>query len=290
MQGADPPRGVVRLHDKRVPTEDQPPDSRPRVDGCCVSYGDVGIEPFRALLLAQPEDFWQDEELNVRIARPFHDNLGVRKVIFKFSDTAAAPQVFYLPRWAEWRPLLEAIFTKCKLSEAQVVRCLLARLPPGAEIPPHHDNGKWVAHTHRVHVAVLTSPDVHFHAGPTFNEMQRYAFNPGVAVELNNAAKHAVANRGQQMRVHLILDWVEPEVVARLPPAVTLRVGQLIRQVRGRVEIVETEAERVRSGGAGGRKEWARRLRAVEACALRLGGEALRHTLLEGRPALMRKW
>jgi hypothetical protein len=83
---------------------------------------------------------------------------------------------------------------------------------------------------------------------------------------------------------------VEPEVVARLPPAVTLRVGQLIRQVRGRVEIVETEAERVRSGGAGGRKEWARRLRAVEACALRLGGEALRHTLLEGRPALMRKW
>ena len=67
MQGPDPPRGVVQLHDKRVPTEDQPLDSRPRVDGCCVSYGDVGIEPFRTQLLAQSEDFWQDEDLNVRI-------------------------------------------------------------------------------------------------------------------------------------------------------------------------------------------------------------------------------
>ena len=290
MQGLDPTPGRVDMHDKRVPTEDQPPATRPGSGQCCYSYGDVGIGPFRDKMLAQPEDFWSEDtqaKENVKIDRPFHDNLGVGKVIFIFSDTAAAPQALYLPRWNEWKELLLPIFTAMKLTERQVVRCLLARMPPGARIPPHHDNGKWVSHTHRVHVAVTTNPDVHFTAGPTFETMERYAFNPGIAVELNNAAKHSVENRSDQTRVHLILDWVEAEVVPRLPAAVTLQPGMRVRQIRGRNEVLEGAEQPQEQIAARG--EYTRRCSLAGELALELGGEEMQERLTVGRPALFRK-
>ena len=179
MQGPEPVAGIVALADKVVPTEDLPPERQPRE--CCLSYGAVPFEPLRERMLAQPETFWDDRaqaKENVLIARPFHDNLGVNKVIFLFSDTGARPQVFQLPMWEPWKAELLPIFAACKLQERQVVRCLLARMPPGGAIPPHHDNGKWVSQTHRVHIPIVTSKDVHFSAGPTFDNMRRYAFNP----------------------------------------------------------------------------------------------------------------
>ena len=98
MQGPEPVAGIVALADKVVPTEDLPPERQPRE--CCLSYGAVPFEPLRERMLAQPETFWDDRaqaKENVLIARPFHDNLGVNKVIFLFSDTGARPQVFQLP-------------------------------------------------------------------------------------------------------------------------------------------------------------------------------------------------
>ena len=131
MQGDDPVRGVVPLANKRVPTEDLPAERHPT--DCCLSYGPVDIAPFAERMAAQPVEFWEDEgKENVKIARPFHDNLGVKKVIFLFSTTEGRPQVFQLPLWESWKDLLLPIFSQCGLEERQVVRCLLARMPPAA--------------------------------------------------------------------------------------------------------------------------------------------------------------
>lgn len=292
MQGPDPVRGVVSLKDKTVPTEDLPPECQPTE--CCVSYGAVDIKAFSDRMTAQPVEFWEDEvqgKENVKIARPFHDNLGVKKVIFLFSDTAARPQVFQLPLWESWKDLLVPIFNQCGLQERQVVRCLLARMPPGGVIPPHHDNGKWVSQTHRVHIAIVTNKELHFTAGPTVDSMRRYAFNPGTAVELNNAAKHSVENRGDKSRVHMILDWVDPETVPSLPPPRKLMPGQHVRQVRGRVEIVESAEEVVNPLATKANKiEYARQCKLAGEIAARLAGEDARTALLVGRPAALRKW
>ena len=292
MQGPEPVRGVVSLKDKTVPTEDLPTECQPTE--CCVSYGPVDIKAFADRMVAQPVEFWDDEvqgKENVCIARPFHDNLGVKKVIFLFSDTAARPQVFQLPLWESWKDLLVPIFNQCGLEERQVVRCLLARMPPGGVIPPHHDNGKWVSQTHRVHIAIVTNKDLHFTAGPTEAKMRRYAFNPGTAVELNNAAKHSVENRGDKSRVHMILDWVDPETVPSLPPPRKLLPGQHVRQVRGRVEIVES-AEEVDNplATAANKREYARQRTLAGQIAARLAGQAAKDALLAGRPAALRKW
>ena len=93
----------------------------------------------------------------------------------------------------------------------QVVRCLLASMPPGIAIPPHHDTGSWVMNTHRIHVPIITSPDhVVFRVGPTKERMKRIRFSQGQIIELNNQSKHAVDNCWDQYRVHLIFDYIEP--------------------------------------------------------------------------------
>lgn len=68
--------------------------------------------------------------------------------------------------------------------------------------------------------------------------MTRYAFNEGAILELNNAAKHSVANPTPHHRIHLIFDYVEPSHATEIAHRVTLPAGQVCRQVRGRVELV----------------------------------------------------
>ena len=137
-----------------------------------------------------------------------------------------------------------------------------------------------------------------------------------MAVELNNAAKHAVENRGEHWRVHLILDWVDPETVSELPPPVRLQPGQHVRQVRGRVEIVGTEEEKcVPSSLAAksslqllavtpslrmrratpeqakqAREAYAKHQQLVGELAEKLGGAEAREALVVGRNAVVRKW
>lgn len=79
---------------------------------------------------------------------------------------------------------------------------------------------------------------VEFRSGPLEESMQRFAFNEGTIVELNNAAKHAVYNGSKEERIHLIFDYVEPYHV--ILNRKTLEPGCVCRQVRGRVEFVSS--------------------------------------------------
>jgi hypothetical protein len=85
------------------------------------------------------------------------------------------------------------------------VRALFARLAPGAEIRPHHDDGFSLTNSHRVHLPVLTRPGVAFTVG---GETRGLA--AGELVEINNCRVHAVRNDSPAPRVHLIVDWVIP--------------------------------------------------------------------------------
>lgn len=72
--------------------------------------------------------------------------------------------------------------------------------------------------------------------------MTRFAFNEGTIVELNNAAKHSVYNGSKGYRIHLIFDYVDDlDIVEQ---RMTLRAGQICRQVRGRVELVDAVDEK----------------------------------------------
>jgi hypothetical protein len=78
----------------------------------------------------------------------------------------------------------------------------LMRLTPGSVIKEHSDHDLDVAAgAVRIHVPITTSPQVEFLLNGSRVEME-----PGSAWYLRLADPHAVANRGTEDRVHLVLD------------------------------------------------------------------------------------
>ena len=84
-----------------------------------------------------------------------------------------------------------------------IVRWLLAKLQVGGKIPKHTDAGASLLNCHRVHVPIITNKDVVFHVGGEEINMRA-----GEMWEINNGTVHGVENRGDQDRVHLIIDWM----------------------------------------------------------------------------------
>ena len=85
------------------------------------------------------------------------------------------------------------------------VRAILTRLPAGAQIGPHIDEGHSLKRSHRIHIPVITNRDAMFRVGDPTLHMQ-----VGEMWEINNRRIHAVRNDGSEARVHLIMDYVQP--------------------------------------------------------------------------------
>jgi quercetin dioxygenase-like cupin family protein len=85
------------------------------------------------------------------------------------------------------------------------VRASLVRLRAGGSIDAHTDNNFSLAHSHRVHIPIISNDRVSFTVGK-----ESRVLSPGEVVEINNRRRHSVANDGATDRVHLILDFVLP--------------------------------------------------------------------------------
>ena len=207
LPALEPPAGEVSFDDKRAPTEQGHALS---TGTFCFLRGRSDVSRLKARLERDDDFVWSDayaSEHNVTLARPSHDGWGIRKLAFVFCDDFLH-RVYRLPLWEDpsWRALIDPILESCGVPRERIIRCLLASMPPRTVIPPHHDSGYWVPRSRRLHCAVKTNPDVVFLAGRTLDEMHRIAFKEGCVVELNNQAKHYVANLSDQYRTHLIFD------------------------------------------------------------------------------------
>jgi hypothetical protein len=83
-------------------------------------------------------------------------------------------------------------------------RVMLARMGSGAEILPHMDNKPAAQWPHKIHVPLLTNPQVGFRIGDTIHHLPE-----GEAVEVNNLGIHAVRNEGTTDRIHLIFEYYD---------------------------------------------------------------------------------
>eukprot|EP01038_Epipyxis_sp_PR26KG_P013627 gene13627-18286_t len=238
--GVVPPSGIVLLSQKQIPVcETNPDDPISPINSQYHAFtrAEIDILPFKNKLLSLSPTMWDDEnqEGNVKLHRPAHDAWGIKKIVFTFCDDYLM-KVLDLP-WSqtqEWKELLQPIYDAIGVSEDRIVRCLLASMPPGVSIPVHHDTGYWVKHTHRCHMAVITNKDVDFFIGPTTEQMQKYLFEEGKIVELNNRAKHAVNNRSDCHRVHLIFDYVDEH---RIHNRYKLSPGEVVSQTRRTIDL-----------------------------------------------------
>jgi hypothetical protein len=80
-------------------------------------------------------------------------------------------------------------------------RIVFARLPAGAKIAEHTDEGLYSETTNRHHFVVTTNSDVWFQSGDERHQMQR-----GNIYWFNNHIPHKVENLGDTPRIHLIVD------------------------------------------------------------------------------------
>jgi hypothetical protein len=85
-------------------------------------------------------------------------------------------------------------------------RSRLMALAPGSEVPAHVDfHYYWRTH-YRVHIPVITNPDVLFTCGETEVHMR-----PGECWIPNTFLRHFVRNLGTERRIHLVMDTVGGE-------------------------------------------------------------------------------
>lgn len=78
----------------------------------------------------------------------------------------------------------------------------LLKLEVGAEIKPHTDNCLgYEDGTFRLHIPVITNPDVHF-----ILDNERLVMGEGECWYINANFTHSVANKGEQDRIHLVID------------------------------------------------------------------------------------
>ncbi len=209
-------------------------------------------------IIPSPTNLWNEHNAainNVSITRPSHDAWGIKKIVLIFCDDFLHT-IYTLPWYQlnnnnensigkEMHAAIQPILNTLNIQQSQVVRCILAGLPPGTTIPVHHDTGEWVKHTHRVHVPIIVNDanKVLFRCGPTKSTMERVDCTPGHVFEMNNRAKHAATNAcDTYYRVHLILDYVHSSFFTTRQSQncpvqrVSLSPGEIITQTRRSID------------------------------------------------------
>src|SRR6478735_4695383 len=194
----------------------------PRKTSSIRRLGTVDIERLRDAVLDIPEAVWDQE--NAAKPNRFGALDATRHIIFRFvSDFNDWRRSDDKPLWTEWRPILEPVLAEATAGygydRGAFPRVMLARMQPGGVIHPHRDANPAAKWPHKIHVPILTNDGVVF-----FVDGTGYRLAEGEAVEVNNMGLHAVENRGDTDRIHLIfefydLDQPEPDWLKGLSAA-----------------------------------------------------------------------
>lgn len=191
----------------------------PRKTNSVRRLGAVDIARLREAVLAIPDAVWDRE--NATKPNRFGALDATSHIIFRFvSNFTDWRNSDDKPLWTEWRPIVEPVLKAATAdygyARSDFPRVMLAKMQPGGVIHPHRDANPAAKWPHKIHVPILTNDDVIF-----FVDGASYHFAVGEAVEVNNMGLHAVENRGDTDRIHLIfeyydLDQPEPDWIAGL--------------------------------------------------------------------------
>jgi hypothetical protein len=182
-------------------------DKESLVGGCMRLPLQVDAERLRAEVESLPETYWGSRAGRIGVQRPA-EAVFLRGYAPADGDKPVEdrPALQYLPYVRE---------IIGNLIPAPPLRCLLARLPPGATVAPHIDEiAPYFAKTLRLHVPVITHEHAWMLAGSRV-----YVMRAGEVWVLNNSAPHGVWNEHESLaRTHLICDFLPaPELLALLP-------------------------------------------------------------------------
>ncbi|GAC1634387.1 MAG: hypothetical protein NVS9B10_30440 [Nevskia sp.] len=184
-----------------------PPNPRKTTSIRCL--GPVDIAALREAVLAIPEPLWA--AANEVKPNRFEALDRTEHLVFRFvSSLKDWRESQDLPLWPEWRerllPVLRQATAPYGYANGVFPRVMLARMAPGGVIHPHRDGARAASWPHKIHVPLLTNPQVRFYIEP-----QDYHLEVGQAYEVNNLGAHAVVNEGATPRIHLIFEYYDAD-------------------------------------------------------------------------------
>jgi len=177
--------------------------------GAYVPLRHVDVSALAARLAEHPEIWDADEaSANNAVLQGRESNMarfkpGCASAHFVFSDQSAQA-CFFFPWWHEWKDVLQPILDEIlgwygvppgEFAQ-RAVRLQLARMAPGGKILKHSDKGGWATGLHRIHIPVITNPDVQFlmTADDQGNFFPLHVA-PGDVFEINNVIPHQARRR-----------------------------------------------------------------------------------------------
>jgi quercetin dioxygenase-like cupin family protein len=189
------------------------------IDVLMRDWGPIDIAPLAEAIARQEPAAWNEHEQR---QKDYEVHRQTQSIVLLFAGVDNWPtiEVLRMPGWDRLAnvvvPLMDQIIARWYPPGGRIIRAMIARMPPGARIDPHHDAHPSFACGHRIHVPIDTNPRVRFTVdGRPFN------LQAGRVYEINNLKTHSVINKGATDRTHLIFDYVpvdrEPGAAATLP-------------------------------------------------------------------------
>jgi hypothetical protein len=183
--------------------------ANPRKTQSVRQLGIVDVTSLRDAVLAIPDSVWESE--NSRKPNRFEALASTRHIVFRFVSNVADWRASYdRPLWRQWQPLIEPVLASATAEygyeRGAYPRIMLARMAPGGVIHPHRDGNPAAKWPHKIHVPIVTNDDVTFYVDGV-----GYHFAEGEVVEVNNMGLHAVENRGDTDRIHLIFEYYDED-------------------------------------------------------------------------------
>ncbi|NQY09662.1 MAG: aspartyl/asparaginyl beta-hydroxylase domain-containing protein [Flavobacteriales bacterium] len=173
------------------------------------NLGEVNIDLLLERVNALANDDWDDDE-DYQLNHNKTASLQlVQHIIFRFTKKQIDPFEYRIgSKWASWedvlQPIMEAVVKSYGYNRGYFPKVMLAKLAPGAMIPPHIDGNVAGNIPHKIHLPITTNPKSFF-----FIEQDRFQFEVGAGYEVNNGRNHRALNAGSGDRIHLIFEYLD---------------------------------------------------------------------------------
>lgn len=181
--------------------------TNPRKTTAMKFLGDVDVSALAQAVAEIPAAIWDSE--NSHKPNKFEALDKTQHIVFRFVKSIQDHRESYdLPIWKQWAdkimPVMEYATRSYGYTRSIYPRVMLAKMDPGGIIHPHIDAGPSAGFPHKIHVPLFTNPKVEFYVEPNY-----YHFEVGKAYEVNNRVTHAVQNKGDTSRIHLIFEYYD---------------------------------------------------------------------------------
>lgn len=176
----------------------------------------VDVSATLDLLDKFPDRYWEMENARKENDYPvFH---STEHLILRFIEGAKDPSRFYEnPAWALFAPtilpLMDQISYGMGIAQPIYPKAMFAKLKKNSRIDPHIDHGHSHRYVHKIHVPLISHPDICF-----LIKDEVFFLEPGWAYEVNNLVPHGVENPTSADRLHFIFEVYDQHDLTDLSP------------------------------------------------------------------------